>query len=44
VVKASADVSPLIFKEHRPAVQLVARSGWWWLYRNVERTPQTALR
>lgn len=37
MVKASADISPLIFKEHRDSVELVARSGWWWLYRNSAR-------
>ncbi len=37
LVKASFDVSQEIFKERRGAVELVARSGWWWLYRNVER-------
>jgi hypothetical protein len=37
IVKANFDVSNEIFKEKRSAVRLVARSGWWWLYRNVER-------
>jgi hypothetical protein len=37
LVKASFDISPEIFKERRNSVELVARSGWWWLYRNVER-------
>lgn len=38
VVKASFDASPHIFKERLDSVQLVARSGWWWLYRNAART------
>lgn len=37
LIKASFDVSPAIFKERRASVELVARSGWWWLYRNLER-------
>jgi hypothetical protein len=39
VVKSPTDVSNEIFKEKRGAVQLVTRSGWWWLYRNLERDP-----
>lgn len=38
LVKASYDVAPAIFKERRASVELVARSGWWWLYRNDERS------
>jgi hypothetical protein len=38
VVKSNADVSGAIFKDKLPRVELVARSGWWWLYRNVERS------
>jgi hypothetical protein len=38
LVKASFDVSPEIFRARRGSVELVARSGWWWLYRNVERS------
>ncbi len=37
IVKSSVDVSEPIFKDQRGAVELVARSGWWWLYRNVRR-------
>jgi hypothetical protein len=37
VVKASFDVSAAIFKERRDSVELVTRSGWWWLYRNSAR-------
>ena len=40
LVKASFDVAPDIFKERLGSVELVARSGWWWLYRNVERSSQ----
>jgi hypothetical protein len=36
VVKSSIDVSNDIFKDRRDAVELVARDGWWWLYRNLE--------
>ena len=36
IVKASHDVSNEIFKEKRAAVELVANSGWWWVYRNLE--------
>jgi hypothetical protein len=37
LVKANFDISRAVFKEHRDSVQLVGRSGWWWLYRNLER-------
>jgi len=37
LVKSPIDVSNEIFKEKRGAVELVTRSGWWWLYRNLER-------
>lgn len=37
IVKANADVSEQIFKDKRGAVELVARSEWWWLYRNNEK-------
>ena len=37
IVKASVDVSNEIFKDKRGSVELVRRSGWWWLYRNIER-------
>ena len=37
IVKCSVDISPLIFKEHRESLELVASSGWWWLYRNRAR-------
>jgi hypothetical protein len=40
IVKAGVDISPLIFKEHRDSLERVARSGWWWLYRNLARAPQ----
>ncbi|HKQ15423.1 MAG TPA: hypothetical protein VJT80_18440 [Steroidobacteraceae bacterium] len=36
IVKCRFDVSNEIFKEKRGSVQLVARSEWWWLYRNLE--------
>lgn len=36
VVRADVDVSAPIFKEHRSAVKLVAREGWWWLYKQVD--------
>lgn len=39
IVKASFDVSAAIFKEQRGSVELVTRSGWWWLYRNLRRSP-----
>lgn len=42
IVKADGDISAQLFKEKRAAVQLVGRSGWWWLYRNVERQPGSA--
>jgi hypothetical protein len=38
VVKSNADVSAVIFKDKLPSVELAARSGWWWLYRNAERS------
>jgi hypothetical protein len=37
VVKSNVDVSAVIFKERSPDVELVARSGWWWVYRNLAR-------
>lgn len=37
LVKAPVDISNEIFKEKRGSVELVTRSGWWWLYRNLER-------
>ena len=44
IVKSRFDVSEAIFKEHRSDVELVTRSGWWWLYRNLrsETPPQQA--
>jgi hypothetical protein len=39
MVKASGDISEAIFKDRRASVELVTRSGWWWLYRNVQRVP-----
>jgi hypothetical protein len=39
IVKARFDVSAAIFKEQRSSVELVTRSGWWWLYRNLRRSP-----
>jgi hypothetical protein len=38
LVKANGDISNEIFKQKRDAVELVARSEWWWLYRNKERS------
>jgi len=37
IVKADFDVSNHIFKDKRGSVELVGRSGWWWLYRNNEK-------
>jgi hypothetical protein len=39
VVKSRVDISNQIFKEKRGSVELVTHSGWWWLYRNLERDP-----
>ncbi|WP_129640882.1 hypothetical protein [Peristeroidobacter agariperforans] len=36
LVKADADLGSYIFKQKLDAVELVARSDWWWLYRNKE--------
>jgi len=36
LIKANVDVADAVFKERRSSVELVTRSGWWWLYRNVE--------
>jgi len=36
LVRAGVDVSATIFKEHRSNVELVAREGWWWLYKQVD--------
>jgi len=38
IIKANGDISPQIFKEKLGSVQLVARSEWWWLYRNNEKS------
>lgn len=37
VVKSGLDISAAIFKQKRPAVELVQHVGSWWLYRNKER-------
>ena len=42
IVKARYDVAEAIFKDHRGAVELVTRSGWWWLYRNLQRADPPA--
>ena len=44
MVKSSSDISERIFKDKRGSVELVAQSGWWWLYRNLERAPAPASR
>lgn len=36
-VRSRVDISDDIFKDHRSAVELVAHSGAWWLYRNTAR-------
>jgi hypothetical protein len=41
IVKSPFDISGPIFKQRRGNVELVARSGWWWLYRNVRRGAPT---
>lgn len=38
LVKAGFDVSEAVFKDKRGSVELVTQRGWWWLYRNLERT------
>jgi hypothetical protein len=43
IVKARFDVSGAIFKEHRGSVELVTRSGWWWLYRNLKKDRTAAI-
>lgn len=43
IVKSPFDISGPIFKEQRGDVELVARSGWWWLYRNLRRTSTQAI-
>lgn len=37
IVRSSVDLAAQIFKEKASAVELVTRSGPWWLYRNKER-------
>lgn len=44
IVKSSSDISEQIFKDKRGSVELVTHSGWWWLYRNLERAPATPSR
>lgn len=44
LVKANGDISNEIFKQKRDAVELVARSDWWWLYRNKEKLAGPAAR
>ena len=36
LIKANFDIAEAVFKERQGSVELVAQSGWWWLYRNVE--------
>jgi hypothetical protein len=43
IVKARFDVSEAIFKEQRGSVELVTRSGWWWLYRNLKKEPTASV-
>jgi hypothetical protein len=38
VVRAGADVAPLIFKDRLGSVELIAQTDSWWLYRNLETT------
>lgn len=33
VVKSDLDVGPILFSGHVEAVELIAYSGWWWVYR-----------
>ena len=40
VVRAPADFSDLLFKEHAADVELVGTTGMWWLYRNRAALPQ----
>jgi hypothetical protein len=42
LIKAPADPAAVIFKEKQQSVELMAREGWWWLYRNNERRPSGA--
>lgn len=40
VVKSNVDISEAVFKERIGSVKLVARDGWWWLYRNLDRADE----
>lgn len=37
IVKGDRDYSSVIFKDRVGSVDLIARSGWWWLYESRER-------
>jgi hypothetical protein len=37
IVKSDVDVAQYIFKDKVNEVRLVDRSGWWWLYKNINR-------
>ena len=37
IVKADEDVAAPLFKDRLGSVKLVKRSGWWWVYENVEK-------
>jgi hypothetical protein len=33
IVKSDVDVAAILFSGHEAAVELIAHSGWWWVYR-----------
>jgi hypothetical protein len=43
VVRAPADFSDMLFKEHAAEVELVGRTGVWWLYRKRDSAAQSAV-
>jgi len=43
LVRAPADFSNVLFKEHAAKVEFVGRAGMWWLYRNRERPRDSAV-
>ena len=37
IVRSDVDVAERVFKSAAPRVTLVAREGWWWLYKRVDQ-------
>ena len=42
IIRSDVDVAEQVFKTALPKVDLVARQGWWWLYRRVDQAPESS--